>query len=36
MLGLYYFILWKGYPEKENTWESSLAVIHLQKLISIF
>ncbi len=21
--GLYYLILWKGYPEKENTWEPS-------------
>ncbi len=29
MLGLYYLILWKGYPEKKNTWEPSSAVIYL-------
>ena len=32
----YYLVLWKGYPKEENTWEPSLAVIHLQKLISTF
>ncbi len=36
MPGLYYLILWKGYPEEENTWEPSSTVIHLQKLISTF
>ncbi len=36
MPGLYYLVLWKSYPEKENTWEPSLAVIHLRKLISTF
>ena len=24
--GLYYLVVWKRYPEKENTWESSFAV----------
>ncbi len=36
MPGFYYLVLWKGYPEDENTWEPSLAVIHLRKLISTF
>ncbi len=36
MPGLYYLVLWNGYLEKENTWEPSLAVIHLRKLISTF
>ncbi len=34
--GFYYLVLWKGYPKEENTWEPSLAVIHLRKLISTF
>ena len=24
--GLYYLVLWKGYPEKENTWEPVSAI----------
>ena len=34
--GLYYLVSWKGYSEKENTWEPASAVQHLRKLISSF
>ena len=34
--GLYYLVAWKGYPEKENTWEPVLAIQDLRKLISSF
>ena len=34
--GLYYLVAWKDYPEEENTWESSLAVMHLRKMVSTF
>ena len=27
--GLYYLVLWKGYLEKENTWELALVIQHL-------
>ena len=33
---LYYLVAWKGYPVEENTWEASLAVMHLRKMVSIF
>ncbi len=36
MPDLYYLILWKRYPEEENTWEHLSAVIHLWKLINTF
>ena len=36
MPGLYYLILWKGYPKEENIWEPLLVAIHLRKLINIF
>ena len=34
--GLYYLVLWKRYPEEENTWKPASAVQHLRKLISSF
>ncbi len=34
--GLYYLVSWKGYPEDKNTWEPTLAMLHLYKLISTF
>ena len=34
--GLYYLVLWKGYPEEENTWESALAIQHLQRLVTAY
>ena len=34
--GLYYLVAWKGYPEEENSWELSLTVIQLRKMISTF
>ena len=36
LLGLYYLVSWKRYPEEENTWEPASAVQHLRKLISLF
>ena len=36
LLSLYYLVSWKGYPEKENTWEPASTVQQLRKLISLF
>ena len=34
--GLNYLVVWKSYPEEENTWEPSLVVMHLRKMVSTF
>ena len=36
LLGLYYLVTWKGYPEEENTWKPSLTVMHFRKMVSTF
>ena len=36
LLGFYYLVAYKDYPEEENTWEPILAVQYLRKLISLF
>ena len=36
LLGLYYLVIQKDYPKKENTWKPFSAVIYLQKMVSIF
>ena len=36
LLGLYYLVAWKSYPEKENIWEPSSAVMHLRMMVSTF
>ena len=33
LLRLYYLVLWKDNPEKENTWEPALAIQHLRRLV---
>ncbi len=33
---LYYLVLYKEYPEEENTWEPALAIQHLWRLVTIF
>ncbi len=34
--GFYYLISWKGYPKEKNTWEPSLAIQHLRRLVRTF
>ena len=34
--GLYNLVVWKGYPEEKSIWESSLAVMHLQRMVNTF
>ena len=34
--GLYYLVVWKGYPNEENNWELSSAVMYLRKMVSTF
>ena len=36
LLGLYYLVAWKGYPEEESTWKPSSAVMHLRKIVRTF
>ena len=36
LLGLYYLVVWKVYPEEESIWESFLAVMYLRKMVSTF
>ena len=34
--GLYYLVLWKGYPEEENTWKPASAIQHLRRLVTAY
>ena len=34
--GLYYLVLWKGYPEEENAWEPVSAIQHLRRLVTTY
>ena len=36
LLGFYYLVSLKGYPEDKSTWELISTVQYLQKLVSIF
>ena len=34
--GLYYLVLWKSYPEEENTWEPTLTIQHLWRFVTAY
>ena len=34
--GLYYLVLWKDYPEEDNTWEYASVIQHLQRLVTAY
>ena len=34
--GLYYLVLWKGYPEEENTWKLASTIQHFRKLLATY
>ena len=34
--GLYYLVLWKDYPEEENTWEPASAIQQLWRLVTAY
>ena len=34
--GIYYLISWKGFLEKENTWEPASVIQHFRTLVSVF
>ena len=36
LLGFYYLVLWNDYSKEKNIWKLTLAIQHLQKLITIF
>lgn len=36
LLGFYYLVLWRDYPEKKNTWKPALAIQHLWRLVIRF
>ena len=36
LLGLYYLVSRKGYPEKENIWKPASAIQHLQRLVTVY
>ena len=36
LIGSYYLLFWKAYPEEKSNWESSFAIMHFRKIISTF